>query len=247
MLIHALLALVLSFVSPSHFPSAPHPRPPPPLSPSSFPFSSLPLSFPRLRSHLFAVRDTCSTPREQNKIPKEYLRVRSEGVGAGAVAARVSPALVHIRRAGGTGEARRTRADVRVPGGVARGTVAARLGGAVVHQLALVTAVSGRALAHVGVEGQQLARGAVHAGVGVARVLDGDLAQGGLVSDGALAVEARPRHVQDHVARAAVLAARTRPVAARVQVLAVLAHKLVRTSGEGEKAELVSCFTRRFL
>lgn len=183
----------------------------------------------------------------KTKIPKEYLRVRSEGVGAGAVAARVSPALVHIRRAGGTGEARRTRADVRVPGGVARGTVAARLGGAVVHQLALVTAVSGRALAHVGVEGQQLARGAVHAGVGVARVLDGDLAQGGLVSDGALAVEARPRHVQDHVARAAVLAARTRPVAARVQVLAVLAHKLVRTSREGEKAELVSCFTRRFL
>lgn len=86
------------------------------------------------------------------------------------------PAFVHVRCARESGKALRARADVRVSRGVARGTVAARLGGAVVHQLALVAAVAGGALAHVGVERQELARGAVHAGVRVARVLDGDLA-----------------------------------------------------------------------
>lgn len=156
-------------------------------------------------------------------------RVRSEGVAAGAVSAGAVLTLVDIGRAGGAGESRRARAGVCVSRGMAGGTVAAGFGGAVVHLLTLVTPEAGWALASILVQGQELAGGAVHAGVGVAGVGHRYLAEGRLVTHGTDAVKLGTRQGHDHVAGATVLAAGARPVPTGVEVLAVLPNILVRT------------------
>lgn len=149
-------------------------------------------------------------------------------MSAGSVAA-----LVHICGAGSAGKARWAGTGVGVPWGVTGGTIAARLGGAVVHLLALVAPEARGALTTVSVEGKELAGGAVHAGVGVAGVGHSDLAQRRLVTHRAAAVELGTRHREDHVASAAVLAARARAVTTRVQVLTIFTHIFVRALARG--------------
>lgn len=82
------------------------------------------------------------------------------------------------------------------------------------------------------VEGGKRAGAAVEAGVRIAGVGDGDLAEGSRVADGTGAPEARAAvgRGDTHVAGAAVLTARSRTRVARVGVLTVLAHVHARTT-----------------
>lgn len=155
--------------------------------------------------------------------------VRPEGVRARAVLAWPLITFVHVRRARVTRELGRARAPEGLLCGVTGGPVATRLGGAVVHLLAFLAVEARGTLAPVGVQRQQLARGAVEAGVGVAGVGDGDFAQGRPVPDGAQAVEFGDGVRQNDVASAAVLAARARAVPTGIRVLAVLSDELVGT------------------
>lgn len=87
-----------------------------------------------------------------------------------------------------------------------------------------LTRVPGSAGALVGTQGSQGASTAVQAGSAVAFVRDPDLAEGRAEAEGAVARETGRGGAHDHVARAAVLAAR--PRVARVYVLAIFSDVL---------------------
>lgn len=139
-------------------------------------------------------------------------------------------ALVHVDGALRARVAGRARALERV-GERGAVPVLARVGRAVVDELAARPPKAAGAGARVAVEGAQVAGAAVEAGRRVARVRHGDLAQRGREAEGAGAREARLRVRHDlHRARTAVLAARPRAGVARVLVLAVFADELRRTA-----------------
>lgn len=152
-------------------------------------------------------------------------RVGSMGVEAFSFLARRIEALVDVVGAGGAGKPGGARALIPVIQRLAGGAVAAWLRRAEILPFTMTPGESGGAGAVVGVEGAEGAGAAVLAGLGVARVLDGDLAEGGREPDRARAEEARARLRRGpHVARPAVLAPRARTRVARVQVLTVLPH-----------------------
>lgn len=82
------------------------------------------------------------------------------------------------------------------------------------------------------VEGGKRAGAAVEAGVRIAGVGDGDLAEGSRVADGTGAPEDRAAvgRGDTHVAGASVLTARSGTRVARVRVLTILAHVHARTT-----------------
>lgn len=146
--------------------------------------------------------------------------------------------LVHILGAGGASEPRQAGTGIGVARGVAGGTVAARLGGAMVHLLALGASKPRRALAAVGVEGEELTGGTVHTRVRVTGVSHRDLAERRLVADRTTTVELGARQGRDHVAGATVLTPRARTVLTRVEVLTVFSNILVRAP-EGENTTVL--------